>query len=99
LGEAVAGREFTGVDELAIASQFDEVRPWCHGTRTGLVERAASVDLWLSSCAISKREEAQARPFDEVRAQVLDEWHHRAPRPMNGFWPVFLKYLWWWTKA
>jgi parvulin-like peptidyl-prolyl isomerase len=69
-------REGTGADEQAVASQFGPAfaaRVFAHPPARWMGPVASSYGFHL--VWISEQQAAQARPFDQVRAQVLEEWH------------------------
>jgi hypothetical protein len=85
LGErTMLEREHAGADESTVASLFgrefaDTVFALEPGTWRGPVPSGYGFHLvW-----VSEREAARPRPFDEVRPQVLDDWHREQQTRAN----------------
>jgi hypothetical protein len=77
-------RDFTDVDELAVASQFG--REFAHGVMAlepGSWHGPLASAYGFHLVRVSEREVAQTRPFGEVRAQVLEEWHRTQQAKAN----------------
>ncbi|MEW6683486.1 MAG: peptidylprolyl isomerase [Nitrospirota bacterium] len=88
-------RDYTGVDEQTVTSLFgpeftDRVFTLQSGSWQGPVKSGYGFHLvW-----IDVREAAEPRPFEEVRAQVAEEWRHAQQTQANKqfFASLFKKY-------
>jgi hypothetical protein len=69
-------REYTRADEQTVASLFgDAFAARVFALEAGQWHGPVASGYGFHLVRISQRREAQPRPFDEVRPQVLDEWH------------------------
>jgi len=86
-------REFTGADEQAVASQFG--REFAHGVMAlepGSWHGPLASAYGFHLVRVSERQAAQPRAFEDVRAQVLDEWQRsQQARANDQFFAALLK--------
>jgi len=88
-------REYDGIDEQAVTSLFgpqfaDTLSTLNPGPWHGPVKSGYGFHL----VRISERQPAQPRPFEEVRAQVVEEWQRERQSQANQqfFASLFKKY-------
>ena len=70
-------RDYTGADEQTVTSLFGiEFAQKVFGLEPGQWQGPLESGYGFHLVRVSNREESRERPFEEVRSQVLEEWHH-----------------------